>query len=237
MGWQKATHQGRSWGPSRSRVMLREIATSQVENKTCPHLGTAWGDPGPRIIFQSRRCSAICFLKAAKNTSNCSNVFFTPPEDARSASQSKVYTWHICKWCVQPGTTGDVDRHQWGCFHSHMVAALVRAPWMQTRLPTECEVFLSLLMLPLLCHVSFTLTPRAATLQCGCSWRKFEVPPLWIILGSHPWMILGGNNCLRWVTIVRHALDSAKLEKPWMSIYQCNVLAASCVHIAGGRPQ
>ena len=62
MGWQKATHQGRSWGPSRSR-MLREIATSQVENKTCPHLGTAWGDPGPRIIFQSRRCSAICFWR------------------------------------------------------------------------------------------------------------------------------------------------------------------------------
>ena len=77
------------------------------------------------------------------------------------------------------------------------------------------------------------LTPRAATLQCGCSWRKFEVPPLWIILGSHPWMIWC-NNCLRWVTIVRHALDSAKLEKPWMSIFSAMSWLRAVYTLRGG---
>ena len=42
-------------------------------------------------------------------------------------------------------------------FHTHTVAALVQAAWMQTRLATAGEVFVSLLMLPLLCHASFTL--------------------------------------------------------------------------------
>ena len=42
-------------------------------------------------------------------------------------------------------------------FHTRTVAALVQAAWMQTRLATAGEVFVSLLMLPLLCHASFTL--------------------------------------------------------------------------------
>ena len=42
-------------------------------------------------------------------------------------------------------------------FSTHTVAALVQAAWMQTRFATACEVFVSLLLLPLLCHVSFTL--------------------------------------------------------------------------------
>eukprot|EP00435_Cladocopium_sp_Y103_P038935 s2865_g10.t1 len=42
-------------------------------------------------------------------------------------------------------------------FYTQIVEALVQAAWMQTRFSTACEVFLSLLMVPLLCHVSFTL--------------------------------------------------------------------------------
>ena len=42
-------------------------------------------------------------------------------------------------------------------FHTHTVAALVQAAWMQKRLATAGEVFVSLLMLPFLCHACFTL--------------------------------------------------------------------------------
>eukprot|EP00435_Cladocopium_sp_Y103_P022916 s2919_g5.t1 len=42
-------------------------------------------------------------------------------------------------------------------FHTDVVAALVQAAWMQTRVSTACDVFLSLLTVALLCHVSFTL--------------------------------------------------------------------------------
>jgi len=42
-------------------------------------------------------------------------------------------------------------------FHTHTVAALVQAAWMQKRLATAGEVFVSLLMVPFLCHASFTL--------------------------------------------------------------------------------
>ncbi|CAL1143334.1 unnamed protein product [Cladocopium goreaui] len=123
-------------------------------------------------------------------------------------------------------------------FHTHTVAALVQAAWMQTRLATAGEVLMSLLMLPLLCHASFTLRHEQP---------HFAVPPsLWIILCFHAkksfeelmqhlavccyhrdrFNLFEFDNiadiayiAAGWMAIVRQALDPTKLEKPWMSIF------------------
>jgi hypothetical protein len=55
-------------------------------------------------------------------------------------------------------------------FNSRMVAALLQAAWIQTRLSTAwASFFWHLLMLPLLCHVFFTLRRTVSRPVSGAS--------------------------------------------------------------------
>eukprot|EP00435_Cladocopium_sp_Y103_P009832 s251_g2.t1 len=136
-------------------------------------------------------------------------------------------------------------------FKTQAVSALVQAAWMQTRFSTVCEVFSSLLLLPLLCHVSFTLRnePHFVAplslwiLLCMHAKKSFEELSQYVVMyrySQYGFTVLEFDNVadiayimVGWVAIVRQALDPTKLEKPWMSTFSAMVWLRALYSLRG----